>query len=146
MAKTNKKGLAAGNMPAAATPEEVQEPEADTNAEADRKRVLGDYEKALAKVNALKSMTDTEAWRQYYRGILQRIDLHGRDVLDAEKPRDVIHHQEGVKILRQLIDEVRGPVEALNAYVREMPLFALEFHTAAEWNGPLGIVVMKSMK
>ena len=98
---------------------------------------LGDYHKRLEKVREFKAMTDTTAWQSYYSGLLNRIEKHGQMVLDAEQTRDVVRHQEGVKIIRSILEEVEQVVKDLNSYVNAQPLFAPLMHTRAEWNAAL---------
>lgn len=111
---------------------------------AEKKKALSDYEKHLKAVKDLKEMTDTASWREFHSRIQKQLAQHGRDVLDAEKTRDIIRHQEGVKILKEIIAEVCEPVTKLQGYVRDMPLFAKDFKDLAEWNTALGQVEMRA--
>ena len=111
-----------------------------------RKLAQTEYEKLLRKVAELKEMTDTPKWREVYASIHKAIARHGEEVLDAEKSRDVIHHQEGVKILRGLVDRVKAPVTALEDLCSKMPLFVKEFKTRATWNEKIGAVEMTTRK
>ena len=126
-------------------PEQNQtaEPEAEAESAVNREReraALTDYQKAVDDVLRVKAMTDTDAWKTFYVEIQKQIRRHSIDILDAEKPRDVVRHQEGVKILRGLIGSVREPVGKLNGYIASMPLFSAQMRTRAEWNDALGIV------
>ena len=105
-----------------------------------KKQAHADYDERLKIVRQLKQMTDTPAWQIFYIGIQGRIKTHGLLVLDAEKTRDVIQHQEGVKILKGLIQNVRQPVEDLNGFVNNMPLFAPSEVARANFNEALGTV------
>lgn len=112
---------------------------------AEKKKVKGDYEKRLADVMLLKAMTDTQAWQDFYRQIQSAIAEHGRAVLTAEKTREIIQHQEGVKILRAQLEMLSGPVRALNSFCNDMPLFAQDFKTRAVWNEGQGIVELRTV-
>lgn len=105
-----------------------------------KEKAFADYEARLKDVTELKDMTDTPAWQKLYAEMQVSIDRHAVDVLDAEKPRDVVKHQEGVKILRGLIFQVRGPVDALNSFVNNTPLFAPSEVARANFNEALGTV------
>ena len=125
-------------------PKKEPEIESDTQVK-ERARAQEGYEAALGRVLELKVMTDTEAWRKFYARIQSQIKRHGQDVLNAEKTREIIQHQEGVKILRAILDDVQAPVGELRMYVNEMPLFAKLFHTRAQWNEALGNVELKDV-
>lgn len=115
--------------------EEVRERQAKT-----------DYEKHLDAVKALKEMTDTQAWQDLYRHMQTEIVRHRAALEDAEKARDVVQHQEGIKIIRSVISHARKAVDDLNHFVASMPLFAKTMHTTAEWNDALGRVDLKAAR
>ena len=117
----------------------------DEMEEQKRKQAMVDYDSHLEDVTALKAMTDTAAWKRFYAGMKADIARHGEDVLDAEKPRDVVKHQEGVKLLRGLISRVQTPVDELNLYAHSMPLFSPEMKIRAQWNDALGQVELKGI-
>jgi len=99
-----------------------------------------DYEGYLNDVLSLKTMTDTEAWRSFY-SVLRRMETqHGRDVLNAEKAREIVRHQEGVKLIREIIKRVQQPVDNLSNFCNSAPLFASLFDVRAAWNEALGTV------
>jgi hypothetical protein len=118
-------------------------PPSDPELAAKRAKSLTDYERRLRDVEKLKEMTDTEAWQDFYRSIQQSIDAHGAAVLDAEKSREVIRHQEGVKILRGLIESVQECIAELNRFVTACPLFVQDMPLRATWNETLGTVELK---
>lgn len=99
-----------------------------------------DYEIRLAAVVRLKEMTDTQAWQDLHRSIQTMIQVHAREVLEAEKNREVILHQQGVKILRTVLKQVRIPVDNLNDYITAMPLMSSQMGTRARWIDELGQV------
>ncbi len=105
-----------------------------------KKQAFADYHERLAKVEQLKAMTDTPAWQALYGEIQADIAKHREDILDTEKPREMMRHQEGVKILRGLIDRIRVKVEALNTFVNNTPLFAPAEVARANFNEALGTV------
>ena len=96
------------------------------------------YADRLGEVRRAKVMTDTVAWAELYARIQEEIKGHAAAVLEAEKPRDVVRHQEGVKILRLLAEFPRRPVDKLADYCRSMPLFASQFPVSAGWNDAVG--------
>lgn len=107
---------------------------------AEKQRALTDYEKQLQRVLALKSMTDCEEWQRVHRWVKTQIQKHASEILDAEKSREVVQHQEGVKILRDILETVKSPVAEFQAFCNGMNLFASQFRTRATWNDDLGIV------
>lgn len=111
----------------------------------ERAQAKTEYEKRLADVMKLKAMSDTDAWQETYRWIRTRIEQHSQDILIADKPRDVIAHQEGVKVLRNFISEVKKPVEAFSDYFLRMPLFAPTVRIRAEWNEVVGKVELRDL-
>lgn len=111
--------------------------------ESKRQAALGDYNKRLELVREYKAMTDTNAWQSFYGRLLHRIEKHGEMVLEAEQTRDVVRHQEGVKIIRSVLDEVEQVVKDLNSYVNAQPLFAPQMKTRAEWNAALGKIELR---
>lgn len=132
--------------------EELEHPPAppeETETQVDRqeeKRRRTDYEKLLDKVKVVHELTNTDGWAALYTAIRAEIEAHGKAVLDAEKPRDVVHHQMGVKVLRHVIELARRPVDDLNNFISSVPMFAQGYKTRAEWNEGLGKVVLKDLK
>ncbi len=131
---------------------EKKDKAAEAKAEKERKRVeaeerknaVSGYQERLTRVHELKAMTDTKRWQKFYAGIQKDIERHAREVLDAEKTRDVLRHQEGVKILRAILDNVSAPVGELQSYINDMPLFAQGMKTRAKWNAGVGIVELSA--
>lgn len=105
-----------------------------------KRKAFADYDARLKDVSELKDMTDTPAWQKLYAEMQASIDKHAADILDVEKPRDVVKHQEGVKVLRGLIFQIRAPVDALNSFVNNTPLFAPAEVARANFNEALGTV------
>jgi uncharacterized protein (DUF3084 family) len=130
------------------TREQIEAEEEAKAQEAERKRIekqkkekaRDDYNSRLHRVYQLKEMTDTKAWQEYYSKIQRLKEQAAKDVLTAEKTRDIIKFQEMVKILDGTVTGVQGPVEELNRYCHDMPLFAAEFMVRANWNKGLGMV------
>jgi len=112
----------------------------------EKRKAMGDYDRNLEVVRKVKAMTDTSAWQLFYSELQRRIRKHSESVLDAEKPRDVIHHQEGVKVIRSLIAQIRKPIEELNTFISAMPLFAQDMEIRATWNDALGKIELHSIK
>lgn len=110
------------------------------------KKALDDYEKRLKEVLDLKAMTDTTAWENYWSSLQNRLKRHGVLILDAEKPREVVEHQMGVEVIRELMSLCRTPVDNLNAYIREMPLYSKQMQTRADFNDILGKVILSEQK
>jgi hypothetical protein len=110
-----------------------------------RNAAMSEYDKKLADVRDLEAMTDTDSWRRIHTEIHAAITEHGVLILDAEG-RDVIRHQEGVKILRNVIDKVKKPIDELNKFITGSgPLFTSEMRHRAEWNSALGKVEMREV-
>ena len=87
------------------------------------KNAVSDYRRLMGEVVLLKTISDTLAWRKLYSWIRREIANHSALLLTAEKTREIIQHQEGVKILEALIHEIRRPVTALHDFQKKMPLF-----------------------
>ena len=95
---------------------------------------------------ALKAMTDSAHWAGVHSRIQRQIAIPAEAVLDAEKPREVIAHQEGVKVMRRFLAELQEPVNELQTFINARPLFAPVFPSRAQWNVALGRVEIKSIK
>jgi len=111
----------------------------------ERQQALTEYEKHMDEVNATKVMTDTAAWQKFYRKVMADIETHGQEVLTAEKTRDIVCHQEGVKILKAMVAGVSRPVHELDRFIASMPLFVQSMKIRATWNKALGKVELKAM-
>ncbi len=104
-----------------------------------------DYEKKLADVRDLEDMTSTDSWRRFYTELQSSMNQHRISLEDAEG-KDVIRHQEGLKILRSVIEKVKKPVDDLNSFiVNTGPLFSTNMKYRAEWNTALGKVEMREV-
>jgi len=114
--------------------------------EQEKQLALTDYDKLLRDVTEMKTMTDTAAWQRLYASLRRKIAAHAEDVLEAEKPREVVQHQEGVKILRDVCAWPAAPVQALKDFVKGYPLFAGEMNVRAEWNEVLGRIDLTEIK
>lgn len=133
-------------VPVEPTPDETALDRARRLREEERRlSALADYSSHLATVRELKRMTDTKAWQELVRWITNQIDGHAKAVLDAEKPREVVQHQEGVKILRSFLEKAEQPVNALNEFIHATPLFSGEMKVRAEWNPTLGRVELRDI-
>ena len=122
-----------------------EERRAKAAVEQEKKQAMTDYEKHLEAVREMKAMTDTDAWKALYRSVIGEIDGHAKDILDAEKPREVVQHQEGVKILRSLIRRVREPVGAFRHFLTSMPLLVGRVRVRSEFNEALGTIELKEI-
>jgi len=111
-----------------------------------KKQALSDYDRQLQEVLQMKELTDTVAWQRLYRTLQHQIAAHAEDVLEAEKPREVVQHQEGVKILREVLAWPRKPVEALTSFVKAYPLLVGEMNMRAEWNDVVGKIELTEVK
>ncbi len=108
-----------------------------------RDKALTDYGRRLAAVQDLAVMTSTENWQRVHRALSRTIQAN-RIALEACAPKDVVPHQEAIKAIRRLFDEVAKPVAELQEFVMSMPLFAGEMNERAEWNATLGRVVISN--
>jgi len=103
-----------------------------------REKALMDYDDRLDRVIKTKEMTDTSAWQAFYAVGQKIIAQASKDILNAEKPREVVQCQERVKVAREFFATVKQTVDDLNTFCHEMPLFARDFKTRASWNEGLG--------
>lgn len=123
------------NQPKQLTPEEQRR----------KKSAEVDYEKKLADVRDLEEMTDTDSWRRIHTELQSSMNQHRKSLEDAEG-KDVIRHQEGLKILRAVIEKVKKPVDDLNNFVVNTgPLFSGNMKYRAEWNTALGKVELREV-
>lgn len=103
-----------------------------------REKALMDYDDRLYRVIKAKQMTDTPAWQAFYAYGQKIIAQASKDILNAEKPREVVQCQEKVKVVREFFANVKQSVDDLNTFCHEMPLFARDFKTRASRNEGLG--------
>lgn len=110
-----------------------------------KKAALTDYGKRLLAAKKLKQMTDTEAWQQLFKSMKRQIANHAESVLDHTlSGKDLSYHQQGVRVLRDLLTQVRAPVDAANSFEKELPLFAAsEVTERVEWDDKTGRVTVK---
>ena len=111
----------------------------------EEKKASSDYGQRLADVKKMKEMTDTDAFQEFYSGLKLKVETHAELILTSEKSREVIAHQEGVKVIRDIMASFSKPVKALNAFVSNMPLFSALFPIRAEWNEALGKIILKEI-
>lgn len=112
---------------------------------AEKKKALTDYESRLLAVKRLKEMTDTGAWQRFYASMNRIKDEAAKTILVAEKPRDMIVCQERIKAVDHILKEIQEPIDELNSFCHNMPLFAGSFHTRASWNVGIGIVELSEI-
>ncbi len=127
-------------------PDEKEKAAKDAKREAaEKKKSLTDYEKRLVNAKQLKKMTDTDAWRQLYKSIKSQIAAHAEGVLDHTlSGKEIMYHQQSVRVLRDILNTVRAPMDAVTSYEKEMPLFAAsEIKERAEWDDKTGTVTIK---
>lgn len=110
-----------------------------------KKAALTDYGKRLVAAKKLKLMTDTEAWQQLHKSIKRQIANHAESVLDHTlNSKDLAYHQQGVRVLRDLLTQVRAPVDSATSFEKELPLFAAsEVTDRVEWDDKTGRVTVK---
>ena len=113
--------------------------------EAKRKQALSDYSKLVSDVEDLKVMCDTRAFKTFVRRCRASIEDAKTCLLTADKPRDIAHHQEAVRVLTVELDKFRDPVDELNKYISDMPLFAQEMKTRAQWLPDLFTVELRTL-
>ncbi len=85
-------------------------------------------------------MTDTEAWKELYQKMQNLKIKHSKLILSEDKTREMIRHQEFIKIIDEISDLLKQPIENLNDYCNNMPLFQELFSHHANFNSTLGIV------
>lgn len=110
-----------------------------------KKAALSDYEGRFANVLKLKQLTDTDAWRQLFKSMGKQIAGHAESLLDHTLgTKDVIYHQQGVRVLRDLLTQIRAPMDALTSFASDMPLFAQDaVKQHATWNAKTGCVELQ---
>lgn len=108
-----------------------------------KKDAMTDYNRLLDEVRAMKIMTDTKAWQDHYAYMKKQMAEHGKAILVDEKTRDMVRHQEAVKIYQDLIAHAQGPIDRLDQFINEMTLFSSGMTERAEWNAGTGRVDIK---
>lgn len=110
-----------------------------------KKAALTDYGKRLVAAKKLKQLTDTEAWQQLFKSIKRQIANHAESVLDHTlSGKELSYHQQGVRVLRDLLTQVRAPVDSATSFEKELPLFAAsEVTDRVEWDDKTGRVTVK---
>jgi len=126
--------------------QERQDAKAAEAEEQKEKVIKKDYADHLHEVEELKAMTETKAWQKFYANLRRAITKAGKDILDAEKTREIIRYQESVKIIRQILVKVREPVDEMNTFCNAHPLFVAEFPVRPEWNEATGTVELSGKK
>lgn len=124
----------------------MNEKQDKTSEEYVRKQRLSEYERLLKHVTFLSEMCETVAFKKHYRHLLSRKYAHEKLILSAEKTRDILRSQEAIKEIDEILETLSLPVKELNDFCREMPLFAEDFHTRAEWKEEAGIVEFSHRK
>ena len=121
----------------------------DSIDEVEQKRkeaAINDYTSYLQKVQQMKTMTDTSAWKELFRG-WQRDKLETQhQILVEEKTRDMIVCQERIKAIDRLVIAVELPVIDLQSFCNDLPLFAGEFKTRAAFNKDTGTIELRTVK
>jgi hypothetical protein len=113
---------------------------------AEKRRVVDSYEKLLTQVQDLSAMCETDTWKRYYAELRAMRQEHARQILTEEKTRQMVAHQEAIKIIDAICEYVAQPVSKLQDLCVAMPLFASEYHTRAQWNMQLGRVDLSSAR
>lgn len=96
-----------------------------TEGQADNaKKKKTEYEKALAIVEAYKTMTDTEGWRVFYKH-MACIVLKSKEAFKTIKPAELAFHQAMVECPSQLLAFINQSIENLNSLSKpgELPLW-----------------------
>lgn len=121
----------------------------DSIDEVEQKRkeaAINDYTSYLQKVQQMKTMTDTSAWKELFRS-WQRDKLETQhQILVEEKTRDMIVCQERIKAIDRLVIAVELPVIDLQSFCNDLPLFAGEFKTRAAFNKDTGTIELRTVK
>ena len=107
-----------------------------------KQRAVADYQSQVVGIRDLAAMTASVNWSRVYRA-LQESQREHRDALVTCEGKDVKGHQEAIKAITTLVDEVKRPVDDLTAYINAMPLFAAHMRERAEWNEALGRVEIR---
>ena len=111
--------------------------------ERQRKQKLDNYGDLLKKVVDLKELTNNSIFKEFWRKCKRDIETAKNSLLLADKPRDIAHDQEAVKVINSIMEFFGEPVKDLNEFMQATPLFAKEFHTRAQWNAESGDVELR---
>jgi len=112
--------------------------------EKQRKQKLDNYDALLKKVVDLKELTNNSIFKDLWRKCKRDIENAKNSLLLADKPRDIAHDQEAVKVINSILEFFGEPVKDLNEFMQSTPLFAKDFHTRAQWHPESGDVELRT--
>lgn len=117
----------------------------NAEAAAEQEKAMSDYDRHLGRVKVVAEMTDTEGWGAFYAHARwgQRQSLEA--LKDAEKPREVVQHQQAIKAVEMLMTAVARPCRELSSFIESMPLFASGMKTRAEFDQKTGRVILRTI-
>lgn len=123
-----------------AVPDAPEDPrEDDPTPEADDDgQVRVDYDSHLRAVEELVEMTSTVEWQRRHAWIQREIKRSATALLECEKPKEIVAHQQKVRAFREFLSVLKQPVEEMISFCKDMPLFAGTFPKHASWNEALG--------
>ncbi len=124
---------------------EKQVEEAKKREEQEKHKVESDYDRLLKRVFELQDMTNTPAWQLFWKRLQNLRHQHALEIITEEKTRDMIRHQEAIKLIDSIKKQVVEPTGDLDSFCGAYPLFTPHFRHRATWNDALGTVQIKKV-
>ncbi len=124
---------------------EQQAEEAKKREEQEKQKVESDYDRLLKKIFELQDMTETPAWQNFWKQLQNLRVKHALEIVTEEKTRDMIRHQEAIKLIDSIKQRVAEPIGDLDSFCGAYPLFTPHFLHRATWNDALGTVQIKKV-
>jgi hypothetical protein len=127
-------------------PEMRDEMEGDDDVEDECSDSEQSYVQNMMKdLNDAAFMTQTNFWRNHFYPNLKKVFTESREaLLNADKTRDIVKHQETIKVVRNLIDLVESVVADFRREQNSSPLLAHEFEgKEAEFDRNLGMIIVR---
>ncbi len=109
----------------------------------DKASVMNDVNKKLKRIKELMKMTNTPAWKAFYKRLTDSVRKNEEGLVHLEKNREIIKAQEGVKIINQIIEDVQRPINDLNSLFDNHPLFTPAQQWEASFDKKTGTVDLK---
>lgn len=107
-----------------------------------RERAQEDYRRLIENIHHLADMTQKRGWDWMHDQLQNKRKTAEILILSEEKTRDMIRHQETIKVIQGIYSIIKDRVEELNNYPVKFPLFAIDFRSRAKFDEKSGIVTI----
>lgn len=104
------------------------------------------YDKLVKSVKELQKLTKLRPFKDFYKSVIGKRETSQTEWVDEDKSREIVRHQETVRIVNSIIDDLRKPVDELNDFCNGMPLLAGLHPMRADFDEATGEVELKEEK